>query len=533
MNEYFSQDVIELIAQANSNGIKFHYDNDELVIKIATGQKVDQAQIEQLREKKKDIMSYFRQLKELEDDQIESDVEALPILKSNGYDYYQISPIQNYWLNNDFDKQYKLNDPVHGIVILVYKIRGRFEPQIMQSTIASVINRHESLRARFSRIADQYMMRVEDANAVFYGVEIKDLSDLDLSEEEILKMVNFHGHRFSDESPLINSRIVKTGDGEYFFSLKLHHIICDTWSLEILLRDILITYRSLLLNQQASLPHLKYHYKEYLYFRNRNFKKNYFRDKEYWSNKYSKVPGKLNLPYRKRLHSDISIKLLKSSLFHYSKDLTDKISCFSRQNLVSLFEILQATIKGFLFWKTAQEDILIGTDILGREYSGMDNQIGCYAKAAVIRTVFTIGDTFNDIVLKVKKSNEDLKNYKAYSLADHLSELLPSVLTYGDFWTMNLYYNDENAAGFNEFLKTVSALDFSVEAMEKVKNALTPVDMQLRFIKTKTGINLEVGYDSSSYDEIGVMHFFGEYFDFCNHVLLYGGSTDSLMIPKY
>ncbi|HEY8670309.1 MAG TPA: AMP-binding protein, partial [Terriglobales bacterium] len=86
------------------------------------------------------------------------------------------------------------------------------------------------------------------------------------------------------------------------------------------------------------------------------------------------------------------------------KDLTDKLTAFSRQQGATLFMTLLAGFQLLLSRYSNQEDVVVGTPIASRNRAEIEEMIGFFANTLVLRTKFPEGSNFKDVLAQVKET---------------------------------------------------------------------------------------------------------------------------------
>ena len=99
------------------------------------------------------------------------------------------------------------------------------------------------------------------------------------------------------KGPLIRAKLIKTGPEEHVFLMTNHHIISDGWSMEILIKELLLQYTSKKNKESLQLPALNIQYKDYTYFQNERLANNEFlAHQDYWLSQFEGTIPKINLP---------------------------------------------------------------------------------------------------------------------------------------------------------------------------------------------------------------------------------------------
>jgi amino acid adenylation domain-containing protein len=461
------------------------------------------------------IQSFAARITEVEasDHNIPGKVNKKDIVRYKDAGYYPITFTQEYWINENIDRIYKSVDIYHGTIFSAFVISGDFDADAFRKAVYYLISRHESLRATFHQIDGRYMMRVEDRDAAIFEPVFRDFRGQQRNEE-VTDFITCFSHSFVfNEGPLILFRVSRTEEQEHIVSLKVHHVIYDVWSNEVLMSDLYAAYQAFVAGWEPDRPVQKYQFKEFLAHEYSYARKNYKAHRQYWQSLYQSLPARILLPGRK-ISGDSPMREKIATVLRISFDnaLTDRISSCSKMLSVSTFVLLQAAFKHLIFLKTGISDIIIGTDVFGREYIGTEDQIGSYAKTQLIRSVFNKEDLFPDIVKKVQKANDDVRAYRACSLMEVLTEMVvPATTTGTKFWQLNMQYADLTgnylqAAELREIQQVLKP-----GPRRKELDFIFPFDIQLQFYKFSDKLELDIQYDTSLYDETAIKVLASEY----------------------
>lgn len=427
--------------------------------------------------------------------------------------FYEVTSRQRYWLDENKDREYKQRKKQHGLITMAAEISGYLDTALFERAVKFLIDRHETLRATFHLVEEKYWMKInnEERWDRFYESRLVDTADTPWEG-----FIFFQEHQFDFEhGPLFKVRLLKINSDKHIVSIGVHHIISDAWSNEIIVRDLLMAYQAYRQEKSPSLPLLKFHFKEYLAYII-NHRAQYWQiHREYWRTMYPDMPHPLIIPAeRKAFSSALHGRITQSCHFTFPDHIYARLKEWAREFATGLFVILQAGFKSYLYSRTGQRDIIIGTYMHGRDYPGAENQVGGYARTVLIRTAFDKGLCFNELVQKVRKANRDVLEYNAFPLLEWLQEILPPGQNNGKaFWKINLQYNDSgeyyvNKPVFNEIMD-----GFDVRVLNPSKEEqLIPVDIQLSFVGGARQLELLVEYDSSSYTPDAVKGMIGDFF---------------------
>jgi hypothetical protein len=510
---------LELLSHLTGLGFNVSLEGDDLLIRGAEGKQIEAGLLNEIKTQKEGIMQYLRLLKNKTVMQFNPNLFE-NIIQHDGNVYHKLTPIEKYWVDNKIDQEYKQTRKFHGQKILNYEIMGKLNAGNLQLAIEKLVERHESLRATFHEIEGDHAMRINNHFDDVY-VDYQEFSSQETDRYNTF--IAFSDHEFKFGEKMFLARIAKVHGQNYILSLKFHHVISDTWSVDIVFRDLIKLYNRLDGYNALPLPPLKYQFKDYLAVSNAYRNAECEKHRNYWNTLFTKPPDELIIPEAKPIKTPMNEKICRRLSSVLSAKTVNKLNNASMQYNCSRFIILQALFKLYIFNKTKQSDIVVGTFVFGREVEDSQNQIGCFATTVLLRTVIEEVDSFKDVVKKVIRANEDMKEYKAFSLMECLQEQIgPKGSLYGTFWKINLQYIERSALANDSFINTTEIQqvlnDLSIRSLsfEIEPDHVIPIDMQLEFEITKNGINLNAEYDSSLYSEEGIKKFIAGYREFVN-----------------
>jgi len=510
--------IPELLHQLICLGFKISYENDDLLLKGPPGKKIEASLLNEITVKKQTILEYLKLLNVQKQLRYTNSYFSGNIIKYDEKYYHRITPIQNYWVDDKIDKDYKENQKSHGQVIIKQEILGKVDIGLLRLSIERLLERHESLRATFHKIRDDYVMGINDIHNNDY-IEYREF--LFPNDDLCKAFVAFKDHKIKFEDKVFLVRIAKKRKNEYVLSMKLHHVIFDSWSREILFRDLVKIYSALEKNIEPDLPILKYQYKDFLSISNDYRKVEYQRNKEYWNRLFPNLPNELIIPGAIAIKTPIEEKTCRFLSLKLSQYNNKKLNRASGRFNCSRFIIIQALFYLYIFNKTGQSDIIIGTFVFGREMEDSQHQIGCFAKTVLLRIIINEVDSLENIISKVIRANEDMNNYRAFTLIESMLEKIGSDASLrGTYWKINLLYNEtvgilnsslRNTDTHMEFFNNLIVRDLPLEIEP---NYIIPIDMQLDFQVMKNDIFLKVEYDSSLYSKESIEEFISNYIEF-------------------
>ena len=444
-------------------------------------------------------------------------MHSMNALRYEGNEYYPVSYNHIYWLD-DGDKEYK--EKLFGF--LSFRITGPFRVDIFKKAVAYLIQRHEDLHLTFHEIAGKYFIRLEDPDSPQFDVDFHDLRNTPQSkEEESDHLLNFPGHRFDlSKGPLFLVRLLHTKDDEFILSMKLHHAICDGWSVEILKRDLYTAYFAFLEGKKPELPGLDRQLKDFMADAKEFVDTNFESDDRFWNELYPDLPGALVIPGIRARDGNIASRPGKEIWIRLPAGMRDQLKELGGRYSTSIFVILQSLLKMYLAHISGQGDLVFGILGFGRtEFPGSEDQIGLFSKLLFVRTILNNDDSLAAVIRKVKTSNDDMRKHKGCSLLDSMAKKIPPKPDMlNSFWKISMDFSD----GFGYQLdssnigENYSPEDVRFQAITRGHAAVvqTQTELTLHFYMIEHGPYVDVRYDSGMYDDKAIEELFSGFFAF-------------------
>jgi len=431
-------------------------------------------------------------------------------------DYHAITNVQQYWVDEDQDKEFKTREKNHGSIFSAFEISGNFDLSAFEKAIAFVLYRHESLRSTFLKWKSDYYLKVTRQYLLNDYYLYQDFEANTADSKVIDDFIHFKDHVFDmQQGPLFLVRIARINPNKFLFALKWHHVITDRWSNKILYRDLMQAYHDFYDGGAPGVPALKYHFKDYLKILNTSAYNRQMDAKRYWAHLY---PAN-NLLWQDKqeeiLTNKMEIGVAENVVFTLPEALYDCFNRFSVSLGCTLFTVLQASWYLFSYKATGCPDVIVGTYVSGRDVPGVEEQIGCYAKTEIIRCVIDEDDSFETVIHKVKKANQDMADHSDYSLKRYLGDLLKGQIN-GPFWNTNIFYESvsESSVGGDDDLFTANGILIK-EAFSQDDIKLDTIfnEKQLHFRKTAHGIDLSINYNTGKITNKEMLGMVDDYFN--------------------
>ncbi len=145
------------------------------------------------------------------------------------------------------------------------RLLGGLDERALARALATVVERHESLRTVFRQVGGT-VCQVILADAAL-GMALQDLSGLGEAEREreVRQTAADDARRPFDLSRdlMLRARLLRLGEAEHVMLLNMHHIAADGWSMGVLLREIKLLYEAYAAGAANPLEPLRVQYADY------------------------------------------------------------------------------------------------------------------------------------------------------------------------------------------------------------------------------------------------------------------------------
>jgi len=270
-------------------------------------------------------------------------------------------------------------------------LEGELDSKALESSLQSIISRHEVLRSNFIEedgafyqvVGSSHRFKLQkrhiDESQIKYEVDKLLLEPFDLKEDLLFRAVLF-----------------EVAPKRYYLFINMHHIVSDGWSIAILIEEFVQLY------SHQSLPPLSIQYGDYA-----KWQREYLQGKEltkkldFWLEELKGVEV-LELPTtypRPAMQSYYG----KRVPFVIDSDITQKLNALTQKHGATLFMTLLSSFFLLLHRYSGQDDIVVGSPVANRNSSEVEKLIGFFVNSLPIRTDFSEDISFVELLSETKK----------------------------------------------------------------------------------------------------------------------------------
>ncbi|MFE1748578.1 amino acid adenylation domain-containing protein [Coleofasciculus sp. H7-2] len=288
-------------------------------------------------------------------------------------------------------------------VATALRLTGSLNASALEETFNEIVRRHEALRTTFRMLNGQPVQVI--APSLTIPLPLVDLQNLSATQQqaETRRIATEERSRPFDlsQEPLLRVMLLQLDSSEHVLLLNLHHIICDGWSIGVLIRELGTLYAAAN-NTRSPLPELPIQYADFADWQRQWLQGEVLETQlAYWKQQLDNIPS-LNLPTDKPRPATPTYRGATQFL-ELSKSLNEELEALSQRQGVTLFMTLLATFQTLLYRYTQQSDIVVGSPIANRNRREIEGLIGFFVNSLVLRTNLSGNPTFLELLGRVRE----------------------------------------------------------------------------------------------------------------------------------
>jgi amino acid adenylation domain-containing protein len=342
--------------------------------------------------------------------QIDMTVDASPSLE---FDVREIGPDQaqtrvrfvcslaqrRFWVLERLDP----GNPALNVAVR-WQLEGDISAPRLEAAWRLVVKRHDVLRTFFVAEDGEPAQFVEPA--IDFRVPVIELTMLAESEatEQADRLASQEARRPFNLgiAPLIRVSLLRLTARRSVVLLTAHHIICDGWSIGLLAAEMGEAYAALEEHRPPALPELPIQYGEFTEWQREALESSDLEDAtKFWERSlkglrhFELLPDHARPPVQTANSNIVSILL--------DRGLTNRVAALAREHGCSMFMTALAALLVLLRRQSGEDDIVVGTQVAGRDHVEVESLVGLFINTLVLRTDLSGQPTFPELLARVRE----------------------------------------------------------------------------------------------------------------------------------
>lgn len=299
-------------------------------------------------------------------------------------------------------------------VPFVLRLRGELDVKALAQSIGGIIRRHEALRTRFAAREDEPIQIIDPPSD--FTLDVLNFADLPEQEREQRLAVTIRKEASLPfdlaQGPLIRCSLIGLDPLDHALLLTMHHIVCDGWSLGILVHDLNLFYQAYSNAEVPQLPPLSIQYADYAAWQRAWLDSGGSEiHLEYWKAQLAGAPVTFDLPFDyPRPPVQNTPGAVESLVFPPA--LLTALKGLSRQEGVTLFMTLLAGFEMLLYRCTGREDFVVGVPFAGRSHPDTKDLFGFFVNTLPLRADCSGMPTPAEVLGRVRATTLDAHSHQ-------------------------------------------------------------------------------------------------------------------------
>ncbi len=145
------------------------------------------------------------------------------------------------------------------------RLKGSLDTEALRRSFEVLIRRHETLRTTLRQDAGQVLQVIHPADVFSLAPERLAPPVAEDLDEQIRACVEAEVQRPFDleHGPLLRVRLLQISEDDHVLILTLHHIVCDGWSMPIMVDELVSLYDGFRQGREVELAALPIQYADY------------------------------------------------------------------------------------------------------------------------------------------------------------------------------------------------------------------------------------------------------------------------------
>ncbi len=274
--------------------------------------------------------------------------------------------------------------------------------ELLLRCLQTLGDRHAALRTTFPAQDGKPVQRVHDAETVMVDFGAEDASDL--SESEMARRLVAVARRPFDleRGPLFRARLFVRSKDDQVLLLVFHHIVGDFWSIAVLLEELGRLYPAVRSGGRVDLSPLALQATDYAR-RQAALLAGVEGERlwRYWEKRLAGPLPVLNFP-TDRPRPAVQTDRGASRSLALDHHLTERLVALSGAHGASLYTTLLTAFQVLLHRYTAQDDVIVGSPVAGRNQPGFSGVVGYFVNTLPMRGDLSGNPTFASLLDRVR-----------------------------------------------------------------------------------------------------------------------------------
>jgi amino acid adenylation domain-containing protein len=377
----------------------------------------------------------------------------------------------------------------------VARIRGAVDAAALAEALSILARRQTALRTAIrAEAGTPYQLLLEQPVT---QLEVDDWSNWNRDERERRLQELLHAEQQApfdwQAGCLLRARLVRCAEREYVLALTVHHVLCDAWSLQIVVAELIQAYERVCVEGSFEPDSLALDYLDYAAWQRASLERGDWDEAlTYWRGKLAGRLEPLALPCKAQVARDQSNRGAQLA-FEIDDQLHADLTSFCRAHSCTLFEALTAAFAALLKRYSGQDELLLLTPAASRPVRELEGVVGFFLNNLVLRLDVGGQPSFGELLTRVRDTVRDARAHDEVPLEHLVASLeLARVFNAAELFQVMLSWQSAEAAAPQPTALSVELLDVPTDS------AKFPLSLALK--ERERGIAGSFEYQSACFD---------------------------------
>nr|QEO74487.1 condensation domain-containing protein [uncultured bacterium] len=305
---------------------------------------------------------------------------------------------------------------------------GPLDVAVLERCLNEIIKRHEVLRTTLRDDGGRLAQHI--APALKIELPVIDLRDVPEAEREAeVKRLTTEQYRQVFDlaaGPLVRPALYRLAADEHRLLVVMHHTVTDWVSFMLLNKEMVTLYQAFLEGSGPTLPELPIQYGDYaVWERGWLGGEAAAAQLSYWRRQLKDAPACVRLPLDRPRPPVQTVRGARHPVT-FTPETSEALRALTQQENVTLFITLLTALYVLLHRHAGgQEDIVVGTPVIGRKPPETQNLIGLFLNHLALRADLTGNPSFRELLGRVRRTVVDGYAHQELPFGAVVKELLP------------------------------------------------------------------------------------------------------------
>jgi non-ribosomal peptide synthetase component F/thioesterase domain-containing protein len=322
---------------------------------------------------------------------------------------FPCSPAQErFWLLDRLDP----GNSAYNVAVR-WRLEGRVATDLLEKSWLKIIERHEVLRTVFLETEGAPIQRVMPrAPFRLNEIDLSNLSpELQQTEGDRIGVIEARAPFDLASGPLIRATLLRFSPTVSIILVTTHQIVSDGWSIGIMAREMGVIYDALRHGKAIELEPLSIQYADYSEWQIEWLKvRGTEAEAAYWTRQLAGIKPFKVLPDHARPVLPTTNGAIASRLL--PRELTNRAQALSAERGATLFATAFAALCATLARFTNEAEIVVGTQVSGRDQVELEPMIGQFVNSLILRNDLRGNPTFGAIIDAVRDTIAQALEYR-------------------------------------------------------------------------------------------------------------------------